>query len=95
MRLRRINELAAEHALERRQRYLGRIEEVCLLLEARIRPHEARHGQPGSALTTSSPTPILAVCRFSLKNGTRGIQTRSKAATGRAARYFSTETLTS
>jgi len=28
MRLRRINELAAEHALERRQRYLGRIEEV-------------------------------------------------------------------
>merc|ERR1719327_1220117 len=38
-RLRRINELAAEHAFERRQRYLGRVEEV--LVEQR-NPRDAR-----------------------------------------------------
>ena len=39
-RLRRINELAAEHALERRQRYLGRVEEV--LVEKRNERHPAQ-----------------------------------------------------
>ena len=38
--LRRINELAAEHALERRQRYLGRLEEV--LVEKRNERHPAQ-----------------------------------------------------
>ena len=41
-RLRRINELAATHALERRQRYLGRIEEVLVEKRNEKRPEQVK-----------------------------------------------------
>lgn len=41
-RLRRINDLAAQHALERRQRYLGRIEEVLVEKRNEKRPEQVK-----------------------------------------------------
>jgi tRNA-2-methylthio-N6-dimethylallyladenosine synthase len=41
-RLHRINELAAKHALERRQRYLGRLEEVLVLMRNPKRPDQVK-----------------------------------------------------
>ena len=41
-RLRRINELAATHALERRQRYLGRIEEILVEKRNEKRPEQVK-----------------------------------------------------
>merc|ERR1712003_422495 len=41
-RLRRINDLAAKHALERRQRYLGRLEEVLVEMRNPRRPEQVK-----------------------------------------------------